>query len=63
MQKIPLIFSSNHNSPGNQPENKSPRAFKEHFKINDNKFLVLTWIKGLWTGILISLIIHQLFSH
>ena len=39
------------------------KAAKNHFGLSNYQMLVLSWLKGLWTGILISLIVHSIFSH
>ena len=42
---------------------KTGLNIKNHFGITDLQILATTWFKGLWTGILISLIIHNCLSH
>ena len=38
-------------------------AIQNHFRLSNYQMLVLTWIKGLWTGILVSLVIHYFIGH
>ena len=33
-------------------------ALKKHFGLSNYQMLLLSWLKGLWTGILISIIFH-----
>ncbi len=55
-------------------ENKKSKKFMEldkraaleiqnHFRLTNYQMLVLSWVKGFWTGILVSLIIHYFVSH
>ena len=43
-------------------DKKAILAIQSHFRLSNFDMLVLVWIKGLWTGILISLIIHYYLS-
>ena len=38
-------------------------AIKNHFQLGNYNILLITWIKGLWTGVLVTLILHQFHSH
>ena len=38
-------------------------AIKKHFKISNDQIIILSWIKGLWTGALISIILHHYINH
>ena len=38
-------------------------AIQNHFRLSNYQMLVLIWVKGLWTGILISLVLHFFISH
>ncbi len=38
-------------------------AIQNHFRLSNYQMLIISWIKGLWTGILISLVIHYFISH
>ncbi len=44
-------------------EKKAALAIQNHFRLSNYQMLVLSWIKGLWTGILLSLVIHHFVSH
>ena len=44
-------------------EKKAALAIQNHFRLSNYQMLVLSWIKGLWTGILLSLVIHYSVSH
>ena len=44
-------------------EKRAALAIQNHFRLSNYQMLVLSWIKGLWTGILISLVIHYFISH
>ena len=44
-------------------DKKAALAIQNHFRLSNYQMLVLSWIKGLWTGILISLVIHYFVSH
>ena len=38
-------------------------AIQNHFGLSNYQILFLSWLKGLWTGILISLIAHYFIKH
>ena len=38
-------------------------AIQNHFRLSNFQMLVLIWLKGLWTGILLSLILHLFINH
>ncbi len=44
-------------------DKKAALAIQNHFRLSNYQMLVLSWVKGLWTGILLSLVIHYLISH
>ena len=44
-------------------EKRAALAIQNHFRLSNYQMLVLSWIKGLWTGILISLVVHYFISH
>ena len=44
-------------------DKKAALAIQNHFRLSNYQMLVISWIKGLWTGILLSLVIHYLISH
>ncbi len=44
-------------------DKRAALAIQNHFRLSNYQMLVLSWIKGLWTGVLLSLIIHYFISH
>ena len=44
-------------------DKRAERSIQNHFNLSNYQMLVLAWIKGLWTGILLSLIIHYFINH
>ncbi len=44
-------------------DKKAALAIQNHFRLSNYQMLVLCWLKGLWTGILISLALHYFISH
>ncbi len=44
-------------------DKKAAMAIQNHFKLTNYQMLVLSWVKGVWTGILLSLILHYFFDH
>lgn len=44
-------------------EKKAYNSIKKHFGLSNFQILVLCWLKGLWTGILICLVLHHFISH
>ena len=44
-------------------DKRAALAIQSHFRLSNYQMLVLSWLKGLWTGILLSLAIHYLISH
>ena len=44
-------------------DKRAALAIQNHFRLSNYQMLVLSWIKGLWTGILLSLILHYVISH
>ena len=44
-------------------DKRAALAIQNHFRLSNYQMLVLSWIKGLWTGILISLVLHYFISH
>ena len=44
-------------------EKKAALAIKNHFGLTNFQMLVLSWLKGLWTGVLLSLVLHYFISH
>ena len=39
------------------------QAIQKHFSLTNYQMLIIIWIKGVWTGILLSLVLHYLISH
>ena len=44
-------------------DKRAALAIQNHFGLSNYQMLVLSWIKGLWAGILLSLVLHYLISH
>ena len=44
-------------------EKRAALAIQNHFRLSNYQMLVLSWMKGLWTGILLSLVVHYFISH
>ena len=44
-------------------DKRAAMAIQNHFRLSNYQMLVLSWLKGLWTGILLSLVIHSFISH
>ena len=44
-------------------DKRAALAIQNHFRLTNYQMLVLSWIKGLWTGILLSLVLHYFISH
>ena len=38
-------------------------SIQNHFGLSNYQMVILIWLKGLWTGILLSLILHYFISH
>ena len=43
--------------------NKLAIIMQRHYNLSNFQIITFTWLKGLWTGILISLVLHNLYSH
>ena len=43
--------------------NKTHYFIQKHFRLTNYQLIILLWIKGLWTGILLSLVLHHFISH
>ena len=37
-------------------------AIQKHYPFSKYQILIIIWLKGMWTGILISLVIHYIIS-
>ena len=44
-------------------DKRAALAIQNHFRLSNYQMLILSWIKGLWTGILLSLVIHYFINH
>ncbi len=44
-------------------DKRAALAIQNHFRLSNYQMLVLSWIKGLWTGILLSLVLHYFIIH
>ncbi len=44
-------------------DKRAALAIQNHFRLSNYQMLVLSWIKGLWTGVLFSLVIHNFITH
>ena len=44
-------------------DKRAALAIQNHFRLSNYQMLVLSWLKGLWTGLLISLILHYFVKH
>ncbi len=44
-------------------EKRANLAIQNHFNLSNYQVIVLCWFKGLWTGILLSLIVHYFIRH
>ena len=44
-------------------DKRAALAIQNHFGLSNYQMLVLSWVKGLWTGILLSLVIHYFIIH
>ncbi len=44
-------------------DKRAALSIQNHFRLSNYQMLVLSWIKGLWTGILLSLVLHHFISH
>tara|TARA_Y100001968_G_C18997144_1_gene544146 strand:+ start:364 stop:534 length:171 start_codon:yes stop_codon:yes gene_type:complete len=44
-------------------DKKAALAIQNHFRLSNYQMLVLSWLKALWTGFLLSLVLHYFISH
>ncbi len=44
-------------------DKRAALAIQNHFKLTNYQMFILIWIKGIWTGILFSLVLHYFISH
>ncbi len=59
------LFTSKHKETENLIcfNKRAVLAIQNHFRLSNYQMLVLCWFKGLWAGILLSLIIHYFITH
>ena len=44
-------------------DKRAALAIQNHFRLSNYLMFIISWIKGLWTGILLSLVIHYYLTH
>ena len=44
-------------------DKRAALAIQNHFRLSNYQMLLLCWFKGLWTGILLSLVLHYFITH
>ena len=44
-------------------DKRAALAIQNHFRLSNYQMLIIIWIKGLWTGFLLSLAIHYFITH
>ena len=44
-------------------DKKADLAIQNHFQLSNYQMLILSWVKGIWTGILLSLVLHYFIKH
>jgi len=44
-------------------DKRATLAIQNHFRLSNYQMLILMWVKGLWTGILLSLVLHYFIRH
>ena len=44
-------------------DKKAALSIQNHFHLSNYQMLVLSWFKGILTGILLSLVLHLFISH
>ena len=44
-------------------DKRASTALQNHFGLSNYQMLVISWFKGVWTGILFSLILHYFIDH
>ncbi len=44
-------------------DKRAALAIQNHFRLTNYQMLILIWLKGLWTGILLSLVLHYFVDH
>ncbi len=44
-------------------DKRAALAIQNHFRLSNYQMLILSWLKGIWTGVLLSLVVHYFISH
>ena len=44
-------------------DKKAALSIQNHFRLSNYQMLILIWLKGIWTGILLSLVLHYFINH
>ena len=44
-------------------DKRTTLAIQNHFRLSNYQMLILSWFKGIWTGLLISLVLHYCIDH
>ena len=44
-------------------DKKAALTIQNHFRLSNYQMLILSWVKGIWTGILLSLVLHYFIKH
>ncbi len=56
-------FNINESNLLNDFDNKASQSIINHFKLTNYQLLVLSWLKGIWTGFLLALVLHYFIHH
>ena len=57
------LFTSGGKTLFNSFDKRAANSIQKHFRLSNYQMLFLIWIKGIWTGILLSLVLHYLIKH
>ena len=62
---IKILINSQKNKPLSLIglDKRAAMAIQRHFGMTNFQIVVLSWFKGLWTGILVSLVLHYYIIH
>ena len=44
-------------------DKRAALAIHNHFSKSNYQMIVISWFKGLWTGVLLSLVLHYFIKH
>ena len=44
-------------------DKRAALAIQNHLRLSNYQMFIISWINGLWTGILLSLVIHYYLTH